>query len=328
VFDVGRRESITLIGGAATTWPLAALAQQAGKVPTIGFLGADAAAFSPWTAAFVAHLRELGWIENRTIAIEYRWSEGRTERYAEIAAEFVQRKVDVIVTVGSAVPTVKQATTAIPIVFAVAIDPVGNGLVASLAKPGGNITGLSLQAANLAGKRIELLREVVPQLRRLGIIFNVGNAQPVLEMRETDAAARTLGIEVVPIEISRVEDFGPAFRALKSHPTDALYVAIDQLMVANLMRILTLALGARLPTVFSTRDFVRGGGFMSYGPSYTERFRRAADYVDKILRGTKPGDIPVEQPTKFELVVNLITAQALGLDVPPSLLARADEVIE
>ena len=322
-----RREFISLLGGAAVGWPFVAHAQQVGKLPIIGFLGADASAFSPWTAAFVTHLRELGGIENRNVAIEYRWSEGRTERYAEIAAEFARLKVDVILTVGSAVPTVRQVTSVIPIVFAVAIDPVGSGLVASLAKPGGNVTGLSLQAANLAGKRIELLGEVVPQLRRLAIIFNVGNAQPVLEMGETEAAARTLGIEVVPIEIRRVGDFAPAFEALKTK-ADALYVAIDQLMVANLMRILTLALGARLPTIFSTRDFVRGGGFMSYGPSYTERFGRAADYVDKILRGTKPGDIPVEQPTKFELVVNLITAQALGLTVPASLLAVADEVIE
>ena len=287
----------------------------------------DASAFSPWTTAFVAHLRELGWVENRNVAIEYRWSEGRAERYAEIAAEFARLKVDVIVTVGSAVPTVRQVTSVIPVVFAVAIDPVGSGLVASLAKPGGNVTGLSLQAANLAGKRIEILREIVPQLHRLAIIFNAGNAQPVLEMRETEAAALALGIETVPIEIRRVEDFGSAFRAVKAK-ADALYVAIDQLMVANLMRILTLALGARLPTIFSARDFVRGGGFMSYGPSYTERFQRAADYVDKILRGTKPGDIPVEQPTKFELVINLITAQALGLEVPPTLLALADEVIE
>jgi len=287
----------------------------------------DASAFSPWTTAFVAHLRELGWVENRNVAIEYRWSEGRAERYAEIAAEFARLKVDVIVTVGSAVPTVRQVTSVIPVVFAVAIDPVGSGLVASLAKPGGNVTGLSLQAANLAGKRIEILREIVPELHRLAIIFNAGNAQPVLEMRETEAAALALGIETVPIEIRRVEDFGSAFRAVKAK-ADALYVAIDQLMVANLMRILTLALGARLPTIFSARDFVRGGGFMSYGPSYTERFQRAADYVDKILRGTKPGDIPVEQPTKFELVINLITAQALGLEVPPTLLALADEVIE
>jgi putative tryptophan/tyrosine transport system substrate-binding protein len=275
----------------------------------------------------VARLRELGWIEGRTIAIEYRWSEGRTERYAEIAAEFVRLKVDVIVTVGSAVPTVKQATAVIPIVFAVAIDPVSSGLVASLAKPGGNVTGLSLQATNLAGKRLELLREVVPQLLRLAIIFNVGNAQPVLEMGETQAAARMLGLDVAPLVIQRAEDIAPAFEGLKAR-ADALYVAIDQLMVANLTRILTLALGARLPTVFSTRDFVRVGGFMSYGPNYSDLFQRSADYVDKILRGTKPGDIPVEQPTKFELVINLKTAKGLGLTIPESFLLRADEVIE
>src|SRR6201987_3716844 len=257
-----RREFIEPVAG-ALAWPVAANAQQSGKLPTIGFLGADPAGFAPWTAAFVARLRELGWIDGRTVAIEYRWSEGRTERYAENAAEFVRQKVDVIVTVGSAVPTVRQATSVVPIVFAVAIDPVGSGLVASLAKPGGNVTGLSLQAVNLAGKRIELLREVVPQLSRLAIIFNGGNAQPVLEMGETEAAPRTLGVEVVPLEIRRVEDFSPAFETIKAK-ADALYVAIDQLMVANLMRILTLALGARLPTIFSTRDFVRGGGFFFY----------------------------------------------------------------
>ena len=318
-----RREFIRAVVGVATVWPLAARAQ--GKLPTIGFLGADPTAFSPWTNAFVARLRELGWIENRTVAIEYRWSEGRTERYAEIAAEFVRSNVDVIVTVGSAVPTVRQATTIIPIVFAVAIDPVGSGLVASLAKPGGNGTGLSLQAANLAGKRIELLREVAPALRRLGIIFNAGNAQPNLEMEETKAAAYSLGLEVVPLEIQHAADIAPAFDGVKA---DALYVAIDQLMVANLARILTLALGARLPTIFSTRDFVRAGGFMSYGPNYSDLFRRSADYVDKILRGTKPGDIPVEQPTKFELVVNLTSAKALGLTIPQQFVLRADEVIE
>ncbi len=275
----------------------------------------------------MAHLRELGWIEGRTIAIEYRWSQGRTERYAEIAAEFVRLKVDVIVTVGSAVPTVKQATTVIPIVFAVGIDPVGSGLVANLAKPGGNVTGLSLQATNLAGKRIEFLREVLPQLRRLAIIFNVGNDQTVLEMGETHAAARTLGLEVAPLEIRRAEDIVPAFEAVKGQ-ADALYVVIDQLVVANRTRILTSALGARLPTIFSTNDFVRAGGFMSYGPNYVDLFRHSADYVDKILRGTKPGDLPVEQPTKFELVINLVTAKALGLTIPESFLVRADEIID
>ncbi len=322
-----RRDLITLFGGAAAAWPLAALAQQAGKLPTIGFLGADASAFGPWTAAFVAHLRELGWIEGRTVAIEYRWSQGRTERYAEIAAEFVRLKVDVIVTVGSAVPTVKQATAVIPIVFAVGIDPVGSGLVANLAKSGGNVTGLSLQAANLAGKRIEFLREVLPQLRRLAIIFNVGNDQTVLEMSETQAAARTLGLEVTPLEIRRAEDIIPAFEAVKAQ-AHALYVVVDQLVVANRTPILMSALGARLPTMFSTNDFVRAGGFMSYGPNYADLFRHSADYVDKILRGTKPGDIPVEQPTKFELVINLVTAKALGLTIPESFLVRADEIID
>jgi putative ABC transport system substrate-binding protein len=274
-----RRELIALLGGAAASWPLAVRAQQTGKLPTVGFLGADAAAFSPWTAAFVGHLRELGWIEGRTIAIEYRWSQGRTERYAEIAAEFVRLKVDVIVTVGSAVPLVRQATTVIPIVFAVGIDPVGSGLVASLAQPGGNVTGLSIQANELAGKRLELARELVPRLHRLAIMFNVGNAQPVLEMGETQAAARVLGLEVVPLVIQRPEDIAGALQTLKAR-ADALYVAVDQLMVANRTSILTSALGARLPTIFSTRDFVTAGALMSYGPSYTERFRHAADYVD------------------------------------------------
>jgi putative ABC transport system substrate-binding protein len=209
----------------------------------------------------------------------------------------------------------------------VAIDPVGNGLVASLARPGGNVTGLSVQAAELAGKRLELLREVVPQLHRLAIMFDVGNPQPALEMDETQAAARTLGLEVAPLEIRRAEDIAPAFEALKP-PADALYVVVDQLVVANLTQILTLALGARLPTMFSTREFVKAGALMSYGPNYSDLFRHSADYVDKILRGTKPGDIPVEQPTKFELVINLATAKALGLTIRDKMLALADEVIE
>jgi putative tryptophan/tyrosine transport system substrate-binding protein len=322
-----RREFITLVAGAATFWPRGGQTQQPGKLPIIGFLGANASGFAPWVAAFVAHLRELGWIEGRTIAIEYRWSEGRPERYAEIAAEFVHLKVDVIVTVGSAVPIVKQATSTIPIVFAVGIDPVGSGLVASLAKPGGNVTGLSIQANELAGKRLELLREVMPQLRRLAIIFNADNTQPVLEMGKTQAEARRLGLEVAPVAIRRAEDITPAFQGLKTR-ADALYVAVDQLIVANRTPILTSALGERLPTIFSTSDFAKGGALMSYGPNYSDLFRHSADYVDKILRGTKPGDIPVEQPTKFELVINLTTAKALGLTIPPALIARADEVIE
>jgi putative tryptophan/tyrosine transport system substrate-binding protein len=322
-----RRDFMMLIGGATAVWPLVSFAQQAGKRPTIGFLGADATAFAPWTAAFVARLRELGWIEGRTIEIEYRWSQGRPERYAEIAAEFVRLKVDVIVTVGSAVPIVKQATSSIPIVFAVGIDPVGSGLVATLAKPGGNVTGLSIQANELAGKRLELLREVVPPLRRLAILFNADNTQPVLEMGETQAEARRLGLEVAIRAIRRAEDIPAAFQDLKTK-ADAIYVAVDQLIVANRTPILAAALGERLPTIFSTRDFVKAGGLMSYGPNYSDLFQHSADYVDKILRGTKPGDIPVEQPTKFELVINLTTAKALGLTIPGSFLLRADEVVE
>ena len=324
-----RREFITLLGGAAAAWPLAARAQQPAKLPTIGFLGASTpSAQSQWVAAFVQRLRELGWIEGRTVAIEYRWAEGRSERFAEIAAEFVRLKVDVIVTAGTAaVLAAKQATSVIPIVFAVAGDPVGSGLVASLARPGGNVTGLSIQATDLAGKRLELLREVVPGLRRLAIMANVGNPGAVLEMGEVQAAARTLGLEVATLEIRRAEDIAPAFEALKGR-ADALYVCADPLVITNRIRINTLALGARLPTMHGIREYVEAGGLMSYGPNFPDLFRRAADYVDKILRGAKPADIPVEQPTKFDLVINLTTAKALGLDVPPTLLARADEVIE
>jgi putative ABC transport system substrate-binding protein len=322
-----RRDFIVLIVGASATWPATTYAQQTGKLPTVGFLGASAAGFAPWAAAFAARLRDLGWVEGQTVAIEHRWSEGRPERYAEIAAEFVRLKVDVILTVGSAVPIVRQTATATPIVFAVAIDPVGSGLVASLAKPGGNVTGLSIQANELAGKRIELLREVLPQFRRLAILFNADNTQPVLEMGEAQAEARRLGLEIIPLAIRRTEDIVPAFQDLKTK-VDAVYVAVDQLIVANRPRILSLAVAERLPTVFSERDFAKAGALMSYGPSYSELFRHSADYVDRILRGTKPADIPVEQPTKFELVINTTTAKALGITVPASLLARADEVIE
>src|SRR5262249_28585255 len=267
-----RREFIALIFGATATWPATTYAQQTGKLSTVGFLGASASGFAPWAAAFAARLRDLGWVENRTVAIEYRWSEGRAERYAEIASEFVQLKVDVILTVGSAVPIVKQTAAAIPIVFAVAIDPVGAGLVSSLAKPGGNVTGLSIQANELAGKRIEVLREVMPQLRRLAILFNADNTQPVLEMGEAQGEARRLGLEIVPVAIRRADDIAPAFQNLKTK-ADAMYVAVDQLIVANRPSILALAVGERLPTVFSERDFAKAGALMSYGPSYAELFR-------------------------------------------------------
>jgi putative ABC transport system substrate-binding protein len=324
-----RREFITLLGGAAAAWPLAARAQQARKLPTIGFLGAATPSVaSQWVTSFEKRLRELGWIEGRTVAIEYRWAEARTERYSEIAAELVGLKVDVIVTWASApVLAAKQATMLIPIVFAAQMDPVGAGVVASLARPGGNVTGLSIQQTDTASKRLELLREVVRNLGRLAIMGNAGAPGAVLEMREVQATARTLGLEVTTREIRQAEDIAPAIEALKSR-ADALYVATDPLVFTNRIRINTLALGARLPTIYGSREYVDAGALMSYGPNFSDLFRRAADYVDKILRGAKPGDIPVEQPTKFELVINLKTAKALGLTVPPNLLATADEVIE
>ena len=323
---IGRRELIAVLGGAAA-WPLATRAQQPGKPPTIGFLGTTtASAWQPWTAAFVQRLRELGWDEGRNVAIEYRWAEARSERFAEIAAEFVRFKVDVIVTGGNAAVAVKQATSVVPIVFVLG-DPVGTGLVASLARPGGNVTGLTNQQPDLAGKRLEILREVVPSLHRLATLANVDYPFAVLEMAEVQAAGGTLRLDVANFEIRRAEDIAPAFEALKGR-ADALYVVNDALTVTNRIRINTLALAARLPTMHGTREVVEAGGLMSYGPNFTDLFRRAANYVDKILRGTKPADIPVERPTKFDLVINLTTAKALNLNVPPTLLARADEVIE
>ena len=321
-----RREFITLVGGAAAAWPRAARAQQ--KLPTIGYLGtAAAAAWAPWTAAFVQRLHELGWTDGRTVEIRYRWAEGRAERWAEIAAEFVRLKVDVIVTGGNAAVAAKQASSAVPIVFALVDDPVGLGLIASLARPGGNVTGLSIQNPDLAGKRVELLREVVPGLRRLAIMANVELPSAASEMREVQTAARTLDLDATTFPIRRAEDIAPAFEALKGS-ADALYIVGDGLVITHRVRINTLALIARLPTIYPVREYVDAGGLMSYGPNFPDQFRRAADYVDKILRGAKPGEIPVEQPTKFDLVINLTTAKALGLTIPESFLLRADEVIE
>jgi len=323
-----RRDFITLLGAAAA-WPLAARAQQTPKLPTVGFLGVGTSSGGGrWVGAFMQRLHELDWIDGRTIAVQFRWAEGRDERAAEIAAEFVRRKVDVIVTSATAgAVAAKQTTSVIPIVFAAAGDPVGTGLVASLARPGGNVTGLSLQWPDLAGKRLELLREVVPNLGRLAILANVGNPSVVLDMREIHATARTLGLEVITLEIRRGEDIAPALEGLKGR-AGALYVTGDPLMNTHRVRINTLALAARLATMHGQRDNVEAGGLMSYGANLPDLYRRAADYVDKILRGAKPGEIPVEQPTKFDLVINLTTARALGLEIPATLLARADEVIE
>ena len=321
-----RRDFITFLGG-TVMWPLTALAQQAGKLPTIGVLGVDLTGWAPWTAAFVARLHELGWIDGRTVAIEYRWDEGRDARDAEIAAEFVRQKVDIILANGKSVAAVKRATTVIPIVFPLAPDPVGGGYVDSLSRPGGNITGLSIEATDLASKRLEVLRETVSGLRRVAIMYDRGYSQAALEVGAVQNMARTLGLDVMPLEIRRAEDIAPAFETVKGS-ADALYVVLNSLINANRKRIAALALDARLPAMFGAREYAQVGALVSYGPNFPDLFRRAAEIVDKILRGAKPADIPVEQPTKFELVFNLKTAKAIGLTIPPNLLATADEVIE
>jgi putative ABC transport system substrate-binding protein len=323
-----RREFISLLGGAAA-WPFAAWAQQPVKLPTIGFLGATTpSAQTKWTDAFVQRLRELDWIEGRNVAILYRWAEGRTERAPEIFAEFVRLKVEVIVTHPTALAVAaKQATSLIPIVFALAGDPVGSGLVTSLARPGGNVTGLSLQMPDALTKRLELLREIVPGLRRLTILVNVGNLIAVQEMRSVEELAAALGIETIISEIRRAEDIEAAFEAFNGR-SEALYVCTEPLVNIHRARINALALNAHLPSVVGFPEFVEAGGLISFGPNYPALWRRSAEFVDKILRGAKPADIPVEQPTKFDLVLNLKTAKTLGLAIPESLLLRANAVIE
>jgi putative tryptophan/tyrosine transport system substrate-binding protein len=326
--DMKRREFLGAVGAAAVAFPLSAPAQQSEPIRVIGYLGVTTPSdSSDRTNAFVQGLRELGWIEGRNVAIEVRWAEGRAERYSEIATEFVHLKVDVIVTAGGAVLAAKQATSVIPIVFAVANDPVGSGMVASLARPGGNVTGLSLQFTDIAGKRLEVLRETVPGLRRLGVMANIGYPGAVLESREVQAMGRALGLEIARVEIQRPDDIPLVFKTLKSR-ADALYVCADPLLGTHRTWINSLALATRTPTMHGNREHVEAGGLMCYGANFPDLYRRAANFVDKILRGTKPADIPFEQPTKFDFVINLKTAKSLGLDISPTLLARANEVIE
>ena len=322
-----RRQFIRGLCSGVVAWPLVAYAQQVSYPRRIGILGADAAVWRPWTAALTTRLRELGWSLGENIAIEYRWAEGRSWRVSEIADEFLRQDVDVIVTYGSAVPILKQATTTIPIVFAVAFDPVRDGLVQSLAHPGGNVTGMSIEQLDLVGKRLELLREAIPQLRRLAILADAGYAEPMLEAERVKSTAQALGLKATRLGIWGPQDITPTLEALKGK-ADALYVVSDALIAANRTRILSLALNENLPTILSYDDYVEAGGLMSYGPNYADLFRLAADMVDKILHGTKPGDIPVGQPTKFDFAVNVNTATALGLIMPPNLLATADEVIK
>ena len=324
-----RREFITLLGGAVAGWPLSTRAQQSAKPPIIGYLGPTSTSTEgQWTPAFVRRLHQLGWIEGSTVDIEYRWAEGHVERLSALADTLVQLKVSVIVTNATpATIAAKRATSVIPIVFAVSGDPVGAGLVASLARPGGNVTGLSLQSVEAVSKRVELLRDVVPNLRRLAELANKSNPVVRREVEEVQAAAHALGVEVAPLDVRLADDIAPAFAALDSH-ADALYVPADPLLTSNANAISALALRARLPDVHSLREEVVAGGLLSYGASFADLFRRAAELVDKILRGAKPAEIPVEQPTKFDLVINLKTAKALGLIIPHNLVVLADEVIE
>jgi putative tryptophan/tyrosine transport system substrate-binding protein len=322
-----RREFITLLGGAAA-WPLVARAQ--GKTPRVGFMGNSTAALEAnLVASFREGLRELGYEEGRNIAIDYRWADGQYERFAALVAELVAAKVDVIVTAGTpAALAVKKATNIVPLVMVAVGDPVGTGIVPNLARPGGNITGLSSIAPDLEGKRLGLLREVVPNLSHVAFFLNPANAFHSVSIQQARVAAQSLGIKLQLLEVDKSEQLDTAFASIVKEKPDALFILADRIFLHNRGRMMEFATQQRLPSVNAYRELVEAGGLMSYGPSYEDMHRRAAVYVDKILKGARPADLPVEQPTKFTLLVNLKAAKALGLTVPPSLLARADEVME
>src|SRR5437867_518846 len=305
--------------------PLVAEAQQAGKVARIGVLVAtSAASASPRIEIFRKALRELGYVEGKNIAFEYRYAEGKLDRLPELAAELVGLKVNVIVTASaSAVQAAKKATSTIPIVFFAVADPVATGLVESLARPGQNITGLSIQGPELDGKRLELLKEAVPKTGRVAVLFG-----PAYPRKETEIAAQPLGIQIIPLLVRGLGDFEPAFETARKGNADALLTSPHPLVNAVRERIVEFAAKNRLPAMYGGPEFVEAGGLMSYAPSYPDLFRRTATYVDKILKGAKPADLPVEQPTKFELVINMKTAKALGLTIPSTLLLRADQLLE
>jgi putative ABC transport system substrate-binding protein len=322
-----RRDFMTLLGGGAFLRSLDARAQGV-KVPTIGILGAGAeSSWAQGLSAFRKRLGELGWVDGGTVTIVTRWAEGKNDRFAEIAAEFVQQKVDVILTAGSAIPAVRQATSTIPVVFGVAVDPLASGFVDSLAHPGGNVTGLSLQSSEMVAKRVSLLREIIPGLTRLAVLANAGYLGAAHESVTADAAARQFGIGIDPLDVRSPDDLAPAIEALRGK-TKALYVCQDSFVVANVVRINRLARVAGVATMWGARAFCEADGFVSYGADETDLFRRAGDFVDKILKGAKPADIPVEQPTKIELVFNMKTAKLLNLNIPPNVLALANDVFE
>jgi putative ABC transport system substrate-binding protein len=325
-----RREFITLVGGAAAAWPLAARAQQSHRVPRLGvLLPGTPTSFAPRTRAFVEGLRDLGYVEGRTIAIEWKWGQDRVDRLPDLAAELVGSQVDVIVTGGTpAARALKNATRTIPIVMAMVGDPVGAGLVESLGRPGGNASGLSIVATDLSGRRLQLLNEIVPGLSSVAVMSYGANPQSQIEVRETQIAARRLDLRLHSVPISADTSIENAFEKIKKEPVQALIVVTDPILYSQRSQILDLAAGSRLPAMYPYRAFAEAGGLISYAPNDRDVFRRAASYVDRILKGANPGDLPVEQPTKFELVINLKTAKALGLTIPPTLLATADEVIE
>jgi putative ABC transport system substrate-binding protein len=323
-----RRAFIAALGGAAA-WPVVARTQQA-PVPLVGILlVSTAAANARLLDAFRSGMLELGYVEGRNIRYEYRFADGYLDRLPDLAVDLVRLKPDVIVS--APLPShiaLRQATSTIPIVMANGADPVGFGLVTSLSHPGGNVTGLANFAEVLAAKQIDLLRELIPRLSRLGALINVTNPLHVPQLRETKAAAVASGIELMPLEIRSPDELGPAFEALAKNHVEALAVPPDTVFNNFRGRIAELAATMRMPAIYGFREHVEDGGLMSYGPDNRGNYRRAATYVDKILKGANPGDLPIEQPTKFELVINLKAAKALGLTVPPQLLARADEVIE
>jgi putative ABC transport system substrate-binding protein len=324
---IGRRGFITLLGSAAVASPFAGWAQHAARVWRIGFVthAANDAAY----ASLFERLRELGFVEGQNIIVERRYAEGRAERFQEFAAEMVRLKADVVITSTTpAALALRNATTTIPIVIPTAIDPVGTGLIANLAHPGGNITGGALLSAELGAKRLELLKEVVPGLSRIAVLWNGANPANALAWRETEGAARTLGVTLQSHDVRITKDFNIAFATMAQQRPDAVSVLSDALITQYQKEIVDFAINERLPSVFPSKDPIKLGGLLSYGPHYSEMMRRAASQVDKILRGTQPADLPMEQPTTFELVINLNTARAVGVVGPPLMLARADEVIE
>jgi putative tryptophan/tyrosine transport system substrate-binding protein len=327
---ITRRDFIATLELCLLGAPFAAEAQAPAKVPRIGFLSASLPTDqADRLKAFRQGLSELGYVEGQNIAIEYRFAEGRPERLPALAAELVGLKVDVIVTEGPPAPeAAKQATNTIPIVFAVAGDPVAQGLVASLARPGGNITGLANLAPEVVGKQLELLREVVPKISRVAVLQNPSNPAHPFVLRQAEGAARLLGVQLQILEARTPTEIDAAFAAMRSQRAGGVLVLRDSLFLAQRAQIAALAAKSRLPAMYGLREHVEAGGLMAYGANVPLMYRRAATYVDKILKGAKPGDLPVEQPTKFELVINLKTAKALGLTIPPSVLGRADEVIQ